>query len=411
MTDKLNKRNLDTHSYMCLVLSVFTGAFSLPLGRSLLGVSVALLCLDYMGRRKFPRIPRTAWIGLVFVFSLVTSTVLSERFCLAETKLDKLFWFVGLPATALLISSGWRLVGVLGGYSLGTGVLALKTYYNSVRLCIGATDDVADGLIDYKTVLVNHGSMTDGQRFMLGIIAVTGIVYALRKDGRSTVFWWVLLVLQCVGLVLTLKRGSLICAFLMVGVFIILKTNWRYIFLLVAAAVAIGFLPPVRSRIAAIGGEFSEGKGGRVTMWTLIAPELVSRKPLMGMGYRMLTNEEMVEIAPQVERHRDHLHSNLVQMLVDGGIVGLFLYMAWMLSGTVDAVVMAVRSRDGGLLLSVWGLVSALMFMGLFLHGMVEYNFGDGEIVLLYGMTMGCCASWANILRRGAEVAEDHDFS
>ena len=112
----------------------------------------------------------------------------------------------------------------------------------------------------------------------------------------------------------------------------------------------------------------------------------------MGIGYRMLTNDDMVQIAPNVERDRDHLHSNPVQMIVDGGIIGLLLYLAWMLSGFADAAVCIARSR-----VSTYSLVSALMFSGLFLHGIVEYNFGDSEIVLLYGLAMGCCVAGMTI--------------
>ncbi len=394
---KTESSSLNVYAYSCLVLSAFACAFSLPLGRIFMVVAFVLLCADCVVCRKLPKLPVTVWLGFAFLLMLSISTVLAEEFVLFDSKLDKLFWFVGLPLAALLITSSWRLVGLLGGYSVGVGLLSVKTCYDSILLCVNAKALAVSEVVDYKLALRNGGSMTDGERYMLAVIVSVAMVLICRKRKCSSLFWWMLLVMQVMGLVLTLKRASLICAVLLVGLLVLLRANWKYLFLLGVVVISVAFLPPVRARLAEMKGELNAGKGGRMTMWTKIAPELIKRKPIMGMGYRMLKNEQMVAIAPEVERNRDHLHSNPIQVTVEGGVFGLVLYLLWMFSGAKDAVISVVRSRDGSSTVSIGLLASALMFAGLFLHGIVEYNLGDGEIVLLYGMVMGCCAAGSSI--------------
>lgn len=396
----MERSRLNIYAYICLVASAFTCAFSLPAGRAFLGLSLIILIADSIILRKFISLSRTVWIGIAFISLLLFSTVNSETFSLEHNKLLKLVWFAGVPITAALVTSSWRLSGILGGYALGTGVLSVKTFLDSILLCVKARTGIGGGSLDYSTVLINAGSMTDGQRYMLGIVVVIAFIYICRRQDRPSVGWWILLLIQSVALILTLKRGSLICTCVLVSLFIIFKTNWKYLLMLLAVVVVVALLPPVKARLLGLKDEFRESKGGRATMWVKIAPELIKRHPWFGMGYRQLTNKMMVDIAPEVERERTHLHSNPIQVFVDGGIIGFVLYLVWMISAFVDAVRLGFRSRQHGPVLSATALALTLMLSGLCLHGLVEYNLGDAEIVLLYGLVMGCCAAGPSIYSR-----------
>lgn len=396
MSDNDNS-SFEIYAYLSLLLSVFTSVFSLPVGRTFLGLSLLLIIVDVVVTRKRVVVPRTAWIGLVFLIFLVFVTATSEGFRWSESKLIKLIWFAGLPIVAILVKSTWRLMGLLGGYVLGAAVLAVNTFFDSIVVCAHGASLVKAGTTTCTELLINAGSMTDGQRLMLGVIIAVGLIYIAGKAGRPTLPWWIFTFLLAAALVLTFKRGSLICACGLVFVFVALRTNWKYILLLMAVVLALSAMPPVKTRLVQTRDEFREGKGGRMTMWVKIAPVLVRQHPWVGIGYRRLTNEIMVKIAPEVEKNRDHLHSNIVQMVVDGGLIGFVLYIAWMLSACVDAVLFVLRSRNQGVTMAVGSLVVALMLAGLLVHGLVEYNFGDAEIVLIYGLVMGCAAAGRTI--------------
>jgi hypothetical protein len=108
----------------------------------------------------------------------------------------------------------------------------------------------------------------------------------------------------------------------------------------------------------------------------------------------------MREIAPEVERDRDHLHSNPVQVLVATGWLGLAVYLAWMTHAVVSSIRFTRLSRDGPPAERSAALILLLSLLGLLANGLVEYNLGDGEILIVYGFLLGCTS--AGLARRRA---------
>jgi O-antigen ligase len=101
----------------------------------------------------------------------------------------------------------------------------------------------------------------------------------------------------------------------------------------------------------------------------------------------------MKEIAPEVEPKRDHLHSNYVQILVATGWLGLGCYLAWMIAALVDAVVFARKASGTNAMSELSAVAVLLMLTGLLINGIVEYNFGDAELVLACALIIGCAAA------------------
>ncbi len=98
------------------------------------------------------------------------------------------------------------------------------------------------------------------------------------------------------------------------------------------------------------------------------------------------------------------MHSNWLQSLVDGGWVGLLLFCAWMFSAFATALKhsgglprssASAADAGGEALDRRLGTVFGLMLLCLFIVGLFEYQIGTGQIVLLYGMLMGCVAAGA----------------
>ncbi|MFC1497239.1 O-antigen ligase family protein [Verrucomicrobiota bacterium] len=162
-------------------------------------------------------------------------------------------------------------------------------------------------------------------------------------------------------------------------------------------------LPYVRFRLSSLMKEIDPWSGGRMTMWTKVMPGLIKKYPF-GVGYGSLTNEEMQEQAeiawkreypgkrPRgnlVEKGRTHLHSNIPQVLVETGWIGLFVYIAWMIRAAADGIMLIVKAGKAGLADKIHATTLLLMLLGLFANGMVEYNFGDAELVIILSIVMG----------------------
>jgi len=193
-----------------------------------------------------------------------------------------------------------------------------------------------------------------------------------------------------VALVLSFKRGSWICAVLCGGLLATRGMSIRGFLLLLLAGTVVLCLPPVLDRILALQGEFQEGNGGRFLMWRDIAPVIIRDHP-WGIGWRGLTNEWMRQIAPAVELNQTHLHSNILQVIVETGWAGFAVYAAWMMKALLDALGLRSAAGSAGEAKLALGLFFALL--ALMLNGIVEYNFADAEIVLLYAFLMGLTAA------------------
>ena len=192
-------------------------------------------------------------------------------------------------------------------------------------------------------------------------------------------------------MVANFKRGSWISLLLVVAVFLALRVNWRTLLLLGAVVAALFFVPAVQQRVGTLRDEFDAKRGGRVLMWREIAPALIKAHP-WGIGYRSLTNDMMREIAPGVEPDRDHLHSNVLQVLVATGWLGLLLYLAWMVRALWDGWGFFARSTERPEGERTWALSLALMLVALLVNGVVEYNFGDSELLVMYSSLLGIMA-------------------
>lgn len=374
-----------------LLLSTFVSAFNLPLGRALLIVTLAIIIADCIKKKNVPKLPATAWMALLFFISASISTFAGVNPAEAGPKLRKLLWYSAIPIYAILVNSPKRLSVTLASFAGGTGALAV---WITLRNAWKAYADVkADPALLFSDVMITLGSMTDAQRLMVGILISTGGLILIRKKGASTMWWWILLTIQASALLLTFKRGSLICLILSLGLYVVSRLKVRYVAAFLALFALILLFPSQRQRIFSLRDEFNPDKGGRMTMWFRVAPVIHKQYPWMGIGWRALTNEMMIEAHPKTEKNRNHLHSNIAEIIVETGWIGFAIYSLWMLKILYDAVFFAHGSRKNDDDDPVNSFVLLMAITALLLNGLVEFNFADGEIVLIFSMVAGCAAA------------------
>jgi O-antigen ligase len=421
-------------AFISLLVSTFVCAFSLPAARAGMGVSFILLWIAFL--RPDPRGTRrprwafgaSSWLAILFIVWVIPITIFGLHPDVGVPKLMKLIWLLAMPTAATLVRTPFRLSLLLGAFSSGTAITAILTCLvkpvQAVRAVMGGREP------DVYTALVNGASMTNAQRLMLGVavsvavLAVLGFKHAwgptrwvqwigriLRRlkghrwkvlgqwlaragGAKAGRVWVALLVLQVLALLLTFKRGSLICAVLAVlGVLVSARIRWRHVLLVVLLIAMVTQAPWVRHRLTRLEDEL-HSPSGRIAMWTRIGPQLIKEYP-WGIGWRSLTYEQMRETAAKcgvrkVEKNRNHLHSNPMEVLVETGWLGFGIYLAWMAVALRDSW-MCVRSAADRRQ-RAWAVGLLAMFVALLANGLVEYNFGDAELVLVYGFVMGAAA-------------------
>jgi O-antigen ligase len=369
-----------------LALTAGAITFSIALGEALLGLTLVLGAIWVVRERPVLTRPLTTLSAGVFVVWALISVGLGAE-STGWGKSPRLIWMLALPLTALAVRTKNDIYFLLKALTWGGGILALLVLIRNPLA-------VLRGPGDFMSRLIDQGSMTNGQMLMVCCVAAAGLWGVDRAAGRAGRGWLILLALLSAALVVNLKRGSWICAFLILAVFFSRRLGWKAPVILALLAGLILLIPAARRRLVELPHEFDAGRGGRMTMWCKIAPELIRRHP-WGIGYAALTNRLMREVAPEVELNRNHLHSNPIQITVELGWLGLGIYLAWMLAALGEARrTLTMTGGDGG----IWA--AGLALIGLMANGLVEYNFGDTELLVVYAILMGLLS--AGILTKPA---------
>ncbi|MEI6787450.1 MAG: O-antigen ligase family protein [bacterium] len=383
---------IEEKAFFSLLATVFSIAFSIALGQLCAGICLVLFICGIAQRRIQIQIPSVLFVAGGFIGLAIVLSFLGGDIHGLWRRCGKLFWFLTLiPVTASLLVQPERARKLLVAFLMGCAVLGLKD------LVVYPMMAWRNPVPDFLTSLIDKGSMTDGQMLMVGVVGSTFLASALIRAGQRVPWWgWGLLLAQVLGLLINFKRGSWFCAMILVGIAFVMHLRWRAWCLGLVIIIGVFLLPPVQSRLGQLNREFNVEGGGRLAMWVKIAPELVREHP-WGVGYGCLTNDMMRKVFPRVEHNRNHLHSNLIQILVETGWVGLALYLIWMCKSFWDGIVWMARVKGASILERANAAVVTLMLAGLLLNGLVEYNFGDTEIIFIYAILMGMVAAGARL--------------
>ncbi len=418
---------------MALLAASFSCGFSLPLGRAFLAASLLVLVVDVARGRKRLRVPATAWLWIALSALAVVVTHYGVNPAKGMNRLSKLIWYIGIPIAASSIDSREKAWAVVRAFVLGTGVLALRLLASTIPAAMAAAEEINEATSRFEPLLeaaFNRGSISeyafhslhhalprhtflqtvfdqgdlgDSQRLMAGLVGAVSILFAsartargafeLRASFRNRGFvvpvWQIVTVLVAGALFLTFKRSSWIGAVLVLIPMLLRRIDWKKVAIgvVVAAAIVLA-IPASRARIMQLAGEFNPRNGGRIAMWTQVAPKVIKDHP-WGIGFRAMTPELMRQYYRRVEKDREHLHSNPIEMTSSLGWLGLAIYLAWVTMSLRDAARLdrGAPQNERGLSCAALGMLAAL-----YINGLVEYNFADAELVLPYGIFMGLAA-------------------
>ncbi len=418
-------RREDAVAKNLLMLGLMVSAFAgVGAGRICIAGSLVFFVVDCLKGRAKPAMPLVGWLVMGFCAWITLALYWGPSEEVESNQFYKHLFWLNIPLAFVLIRSTPDRLRMLQLFVLGTGVLGLETLIDSVKAGVAVMqaggsfrpDSLIEQVVFHRALggkdlmgtLVNIGDMQSAQILAAGILVTCGLCIASAGRSGSRGPWLSLaLVVQAVGLFLTFKRGALLALAVVAVLYLTARFFYRRakqpsagsamfkataLWGAVSLVILYTILPPTDTRQEHLAE--AARKGGRVCMWMEIAPALIKEYPF-GIGYKALTNDMMRDIAPRVERHRDHMHSNPLQVLVDGGWPGLALFV----------LIVVVHFRDGLRALARSDLVHAdrvltgamtLAVLMLMLNGLVEYQLGSGQINHIYGFLMGMVAAAAS---------------
>ncbi|MEZ5066630.1 MAG: O-antigen ligase family protein [bacterium] len=229
-----------------------------------------------------------------------------------------------------------------------------------------------------------------GILMMVGLLCVAQLL-AAAKDPHSRRVGFLsgsgLAIL--VALIATYTRGSWLG--FAAGVAWLLRKRWLLLLSLGAVVVAVFVFgaPALRDRAASIVDPNHRLNVERVAIWRT-GIDLVKEHPLTGVGL-VIPKEEMdrefdTPYGP-VKPH-SHMHNAYLQIAVAMGLPALAVFL-WL----IVALFRTARCAPRGCIRNLWeeGLVAAYpaILIGLLVNGLVEWNFGDSEIIGLLWLLTG----------------------
>ena len=372
---------------MCSVVSVAaSGIF--------LGVAISLwICQVFTTRRLHLRTPPFGKVLLLFMAMVMISVLFSAdpAFSLRHAKK-----FIRFALVIFIFSYStrdqveWTLKGALLLISL-SAVLGIVQFYWLLE---------AD-LLNRIRGFMSHWMTFSGQ-LMMGIIALSGLILApLFNGGRaprgspekdltrpSSWFWAWMLALMSGALLLTLTRSAWLGT--LVGLFcwlFILRRKW--VIPLAMVLIAFSLLLPGSFQRRVLDG-FNLSDTTTRTRIELLATggRMVADHPLTGVGPRMVPR-----LADEYRSHREfpdwlyqHLHNTPLQIAAEMGVIALMVWCSIWLFLLRDYWRMARKWDNSGSpdpmlrYLCYNGMCIVVAFLGA---GLLEYNFGDSELVTL----------------------------
>jgi hypothetical protein len=165
----------------------------------------------------------------------------------------------------------------------------------------------------------------------------------------------------------------------------------RFLRWIVGSAVLLAVaITPIRDRLASSYDHFVI-TGGRSTIWR-IGAELTAKYPL-GIGFH--NSEILRRFAPEIPPELRHFHNNLLNITAENGwlAAGIFIWFIVSLLRTcfrkpLDPLYVAI-----GCALISWQVA-----------GLVEYNVGDSEVMLIVWLTVGILCGSSRIALPGGEM-------
>jgi O-antigen ligase len=232
------------------------------------------------------------------------------------------------------------------------------------------------------------------------------VVICLILPKRWQQAFWVAIILAVIPTFTALKSRAGFFAFSMVGVTLgVLRWRRLLVLLPVLAAVGVVLDPSIRERVLMGFGEgiaqesdnWDTISAGRMTyLWPPVV-EQIGHSPLMGHGRYAIQREDVYErILMLADSVPDHPHCAYLEILLDGGVIGLLVCLLLLARVLVSSVAL-LRLREDRLL-SVLGAVATAAVITELSVGVTGSSFYAHQstvpMLSVMGAAMGAHRQW-----------------
>jgi uncharacterized membrane protein (UPF0136 family) len=376
----LDKKKYCPSSDGVVFLFTLLGVFFLPLKLSLAyGVLIPLLCYwAWSERQKIQEFCRLSFVAPILFFLL--SSLLSSLWGINPIhSITGIIRFAFFTLTLLLVFDVCRkfspfpvILALITGQSISSlySLLTVISPFPLPRLFLGAVT-------------------ASGQLCMTSIIAVGFVLWEWKRrpfEGSSFAKSVCVAVILLLALLANLKRGPWVGVFSGLVLLFVLHERRLLLPLILGGTIAALSIPSVRERLAESDDHFFIS-GGRNIIWQ-IGAELSSRYPV-GIGYR--NSPILRDFSDEIPQELRHFHNNFLNILVENGWLTLGIYLWWITALLQLGFSKSARNSPHWILISSLGCG----IVSWQIAGLVEYNVGDSEVMLVSCVIIGVLGGFA----------------
>jgi len=362
-----------------LLLFIGMGFVLLPVTNAAGQIPIYLASVIWLVQvfRKKTVVLKSTWVWFAgWMFLILLGFVWAKH---PELGLDKLNRFLVFPLTGAVAAACLKKDTPLEGVR-----------FLCLCLIVGVTFLGLYDFVDFPLQIrggeqfVDVGNMTSPQFYMVGIMLWLGLLGS--KSTTIHKWFWICLPIMTAGLLMHQKRGVWLACAAAIGCWTLWTRKWKIMVgCAVLGCVALTF-PFVQTRLGQLRDVIQPTHGGRMILWNEVAPRMFEEYPL-GMGFNGSKYEDFREILPStfhMEVGLRHLHNNFLQIRLELGWQGVLFWTAWM-SWMLFRAFRSSWSSEAEVATAV-----AFALLALYLNGLVEYNFGDSEVLKVFLLLFGC---------------------
>ena len=376
----MNSRSstLETAGWIFIALSLGTIQFKLQVGQGLFFSLAAIVWLIVaIQDRRRPETPAFFLPLMVYAALTLVSSAFSSDPLKSFIDSKQLLMFLMVPIVARF-ARGRRATQTM---DVIIAMGAAGALVGIVQFAMLGRND-----LDHRPMgLLNHWMTYSGVLMLVTCAAVARLILSPSRSAWPLVAVPALLV----ALVVTNTRNAWIGAFLGASTLLAIR-NWKLIIVapILAGVVFLAAPGQVQKRVNSMFNPTELGAIDRRVMWK-IGADMIKDHPLFGVGPEMMTHadadgltvyEKYRQKYPEaVNKVNPHLHNVPIQIAAERGLPALAAWL-WFMAVAAIGLWRQVKARVAPAVAGA-GLAAVVALLAA---GMLEYNFGDTEVLMLF---------------------------
>jgi len=396
------RNNAERTAFIGLAGSVSLVLASIAVSQILLALAlVAAGWIISSNRQLFYSMKGILFPLIIFCIWIIVTSLLAPNIMLALTFTKKFYLFLLIPLVPMVVRGRNRILWIYRAII----AVALVSSFVGIGQYLANPDNT--NLMDRITGFMGHW-MTFSGLLMLALVCT--VAYGLRTGWKWIFLWIPIASVMALAILLSLTRNAAIGAYLgalslLVAAFL-LERKRRFLVLLICFIlfpVMAYYAAPisVQQRFRSGFDPNDPGAHPRLLIYDA-ALEIIEDNPWFGVGPKNVgiealkyrNEKELPDWAYQ------HMHNNMLQVASETGIPGLAIWLWLMIRLAWDSLRTYRFARSGafpyGEVVRREATIIASAALGcwvaLMIAGLLEYNFGDSEVLTLFLFIM--CAPY-----------------